>query len=987
MFGTLVVQLPTAAGHKGGSLIVRHGRKKRVFAWEDPDGSYARRLGGGAAAAVAGTAARRGRGRTTSSPPSSLPVRCAAFYGDCEHELRRVTRGVRLCLLYNLVRTTPGPQPVAAVGQSGSAAQLRLSDAVAAWGRPGSSCDATKFIVPLEHEYTKASLSFRGLKGRDRAMADSLRACRDLDLYLVTIVKHENGHPWDDSFDRSCDRYHRSLNRRRRNRPSGCGGFDGEEEGYDDGYEGNVYHDLYGGEGYPDGFGDEFDDGITPPWDHGGDVSDDPEGKEMMEIYQSTIAAEDWVDGEDDSKCSDLGIDINGHEVLGCLPLDDPDESAEESDDDDDDGRDSADAEGLGLLFPKDTEPAEAEYRGYTGNMSPSLDLWYQRAALIFWPSSAKIRVELENGPSSALRVARERSAEYGDAGALPLADLAMIVSLAETKRQKPRRKYSLYPEEPPPGHVFMTDARDTADVLVLCSRAGAAALDSSRRFVRLLAGDTPGAVETPGLVSEGVSRGVAALVRAVGWQAIEGEVLRLVEACSLEQAGNVAVLVEELSTLSLPRQQEPELQQDGAGVKVEVEASHQPEVQDNDEDVRVGVQVAQQPELEQDGAVVKVEIQAVQQPELQQQASGSTGALVASTYAEGITSNPGDLERVTSKEVPTIVRLLLLDLHCFSVSASSDVNPLLAFFSKLGAVHLPTDVLANAVHEFRGRLDGTTAAAASAAGSSNPAVTSGTTAGASSSAAAAAGAGGGQPSPHHSSAVVTLATGLYSRGFQDLGEAAVKTFAEDVLWLAASVECADGLEQGFVDAMVMDAKSGDSTQIYKGQGKLKAVLESTAVQAAVRGGGGEGSGTDGSEVFWRALVSERLVNLEAQAAPELCWRQPNAVFEKDPQIQQFLRGPASTMIYRGTRGSPFTYLNQANVFTYNFYRVHAKAVARVDGHGALVEITKTMDLHEERVKAHAEVRAEVDLLRSLMKRKSRSKQKSKRRSRPYAPS
>lgn len=119
-----------------------------------------------------------------------------------------------------------------------------------------------------------------------------------------------------------------------------------------------------------------------------------------------------------------------------------------------------------------------------------------------------------------------------------------------------------------------MTDARDTADVLVLCSRAGAAALDSSRRFLRLLAGGTLGAVETPGLVSEGVSRGMAALVRAVRWQAIGGEVLRLVEACSLEQAGNVAVLVEELSTLFLPRQQQPGLEQDGAGVKVEVQAS-----------------------------------------------------------------------------------------------------------------------------------------------------------------------------------------------------------------------------------------------------------------------------------------------------------------------------------------------------------------------------------------------------------------------------
>ncbi|CAN0055249.1 unnamed protein product, partial [Ectocarpus fasciculatus] len=942
MFGTLVVQLPTAAGHKGGSLIVRHRGKQRVFAWEDPDGSYARRLGGGAATAVAGTVAGApaasadgfGEGMA-STPPSSLPVRCAAFYGDCEHELQTVTSGVRLCLLYNLVRTTPGPQPVAAVGQSGSAAQLRLSDAVAAWGRPGSSCNAAKFIVPLEHEYTKASLSFGGLKGRDRAMADSLRACRDLDLYLVTIVKHESGTAQEDRYGRSG-----YYGREKRYKRSRCWGFGCEEDEDED------------GEGC--GCCDEDES----------DGESDPEDKEMEEVHETTVTAEDWVDGEDDLKCSNLGIDINGHEVLDCLPLEDPDESVEESDgDDNDDYFDYDYGEDLDLLFPPDTEPTEREYEGYTGNCSPTLDFWYHRAVLVFWPSSAKMRVALENGSTSALRVARERSTEYGHAGALPLADLAMIVSLAETKRQESPRQSYHYPP-PAPGCVFLTVARDTADVLALCSRAGAAALDSSRRFLRLLAGGTPGVVGTPGLVSEGVSRGVAALVRAVGWQAIGGEVTRLVKACRLEHAGNVAVLVEELSTLSLPRHQKQELEQDGAGVKVEAQASQKPELQDDvdikagaqasqkpgvqdgvdakaevqaaqqpelqhgvdnikaevqasqkpelqdgvdvkaevqaaqqpgleqdggdvkveaqasqkpgvqNDDVKAGVQGVQQPGLERDGGGVKAEIQAGQPPEPQQQASTSTGALIASTYAEGITSNPSALERVTSKEVPTIVRLLLLDLPCFSVNSSGGVNPLLAFFAILGAVHLPTDVLANAVHEFRGRLKGTTAAAASAAGSSNPAS-------ASASAAAAVGTGGGQPSPHHSSAVVTLATGLYSRGFQDVAALAVKVFAEDVLWLAASVDGAGGLEQGFVGAMVMTTRSGDPSQICRGQRKLKAVLESKAVQAAVRGGGGAGSGTDGSEVFWRALVSERLVNLEAQAAPRLCWRQPNAVFTK----------------------------------------------------------------------------------------------------------
>lgn len=95
----------------------------------------------------------------------SVRVRCAAFYGDCKHELKTVTRGVRLCLLYNLVRTTPALSPVAATGQAGSAAQRRLSAAVQSWANGPRGWD--KILVPLEHEYTKTNLSFGGLKGRD----------------------------------------------------------------------------------------------------------------------------------------------------------------------------------------------------------------------------------------------------------------------------------------------------------------------------------------------------------------------------------------------------------------------------------------------------------------------------------------------------------------------------------------------------------------------------------------------------------------------------------------------------------------------------------------------------------------------------------------------------------------------------------------------------------------------------------------------------
>ena len=691
MFGTLVVQLPTAQGHEGGALVVRHRKQKRVFAWQDPDGSYARGISAGGAA----------------SPPF-LPVRCAAFYGDCEHELQPVTAGVRLCLLFNLVRTTPGPLPVAAVGQSGSAAHLRLSDAMAAWGRPGNSCGSEKFILPLEHEYTKASLSFGGLKGRDRAMADALRACREVDLYLATVVKHERGSV-------EPDYGYGGWGKRRRN-----GWYDDEEDGSES----------------------------------------DADDKVMEEVFETDVSVENWVASDDNPVALRLNVDVES-EVLDCNEGEDIEPDEEEA---------------MELLFPFGVEPAEREYEGYTGNCSPTLDFWYHRAVLVLWPAAATMRTALRSGAGTALSVARQRSTRYGATDALPLADLDRIVSLAERTTQ---------------GHAFATDARHAELVLSLCAASGEAGLRSSRRFLRLLAGGVSAAVGTPGLRSEGVARGVAALASSVGWPAVVDDVTHLVKACDLEQAGNVAVLAHDLSSLAQQQQQQ------------------------------LASAVAA-------GA-----------------AASSAGALIASTCADGITSDLSALERVTARGATGIVRLLLVGLQSGDGNSNGTTQQLLSF-ANAGSSRLQTTVLAAAVHEFRIRLELSAASA-------------------------------GLPSPQHSSAVVILATALNERSFQGLEAAAVKTFAEDVLWLAARAGGAGGLEQGFAGAVLPGVRSGDRGRVREGQMQLNAVFKSKAVQDAVRGSGG--GGHNEGAVFWRTLASERLGKVQAHDPPVFDWRQPNAVF------------------------------------------------------------------------------------------------------------
>lgn len=86
------------------------------------------------------------------------------------------------------------------------------------------------------------------------------------------------------------------------------------------------------------------------------------------------------------------------------------------------------------------------------------------------------------------------------------------------------------------------------------------------------------------------------------------------------------------------------------------------------------------------------------------------------------------------------------------------------------------------------------------------------------------------------------------------------------------------------------------------------------------------------------------------------------------PHIQQFLRGPASTLAYRGEDNVPFGRIAEARAFISRapFGRIKAKAVARGSGRGAYVEITKTKEDYEKRVREYAEVKSEVAVLRAL---------------------
>src|SRR5690606_192436 len=115
----------------------------------------------------------------------------AAFYADCVHEVRPVASGYRLNLVYNLrLADRNGPLSAPDHRSVGSQVAGLLRD----WAKADEEAD--KLIIPLEHAYTPAELSFETLKGADAGVASVLvEASRqaDCDLHLVLVSIAESG--------------------------------------------------------------------------------------------------------------------------------------------------------------------------------------------------------------------------------------------------------------------------------------------------------------------------------------------------------------------------------------------------------------------------------------------------------------------------------------------------------------------------------------------------------------------------------------------------------------------------------------------------------------------------------------------------------------------------------------------------------------------------------------------------------------------------
>jgi predicted 2-oxoglutarate/Fe(II)-dependent dioxygenase YbiX len=173
MVASLAVVLPTP--FSGGELVVRHEAAQQVFRFEE--------------------AAEGNR-------PSYV-----AFYADCEHEVRRVTRGRRLCLTYNLVmrpkRRSKDKQAARSSAQAADAVATSINSWIAA--RPREP-----LVFALEHQYTQKGLAVDLLKGVDRQVAELILAAAEKAkcyVHLAQVSRHLCQFADDGSFGRGRFRY------------------------------------------------------------------------------------------------------------------------------------------------------------------------------------------------------------------------------------------------------------------------------------------------------------------------------------------------------------------------------------------------------------------------------------------------------------------------------------------------------------------------------------------------------------------------------------------------------------------------------------------------------------------------------------------------------------------------------------------------------------------------------------------------------------
>jgi predicted 2-oxoglutarate/Fe(II)-dependent dioxygenase YbiX len=174
MFGTLIVGLPSM--HTGGELVIQFDGKTEVIDFSQPAAAY------------------------------KIPF--VAFYADCQHEIKPITSGFRVCLVYNLAQTK-GKEKIQ-LYQLGSYVE-KLSVILRTEEEKKEEQNILKTIL-LGHQYTPSNFTMEALKLNDRPKAEALiLAAQKAGFYakLGLVTSYQSGALEEDYKQRS-SKYNRS---------------------------------------------------------------------------------------------------------------------------------------------------------------------------------------------------------------------------------------------------------------------------------------------------------------------------------------------------------------------------------------------------------------------------------------------------------------------------------------------------------------------------------------------------------------------------------------------------------------------------------------------------------------------------------------------------------------------------------------------------------------------------------------------------------
>lgn len=162
LIGTLVICLPSK--HEGGSVHLSHARRKHVL---------------------------------NTDKTSEFGLTSLAWFSDVTHEIKPLKSGHRLVLTYHIIRESGHRMSAGLVGEESNQLRRLLKKWYGFDHRLGN-----KLVYLLEHKYTESSLSLDNLKGRDKAVCQSLyEACLEFEfpIFLARMTRTTEAPDRDDS--------------------------------------------------------------------------------------------------------------------------------------------------------------------------------------------------------------------------------------------------------------------------------------------------------------------------------------------------------------------------------------------------------------------------------------------------------------------------------------------------------------------------------------------------------------------------------------------------------------------------------------------------------------------------------------------------------------------------------------------------------------------------------------------------------------------